>query len=323
MFKLEFDIDPIESKVNLSDKVLMMGSCFSDSIGQKFRENKFDCEVNPFGTVYNPYSIFKILSESITGLYDLSNCVPFQGIYHYWDAHSKLSSSSVESLETKVNEAYQRVYDYIEKSKWIIITPGTSFVYTYIPSQQIVANCHKIPNHEFEKSLLQPGQIVDQFTKLNALIYEVNPDIRFVFTVSPVRHVRDGLIQNNRSKGILHQAIHEIISTFNNCHYFPSYEIIIDELRDYRFYDKDMVHPNQLATDYIWDRFSKTIMDEETMGFLQQWKVITRALAHQPHHRESEAHQNFLRETVVKLSKLQDKVDVKKELTLLEKQIIN
>lgn len=317
MFKLEFQVhDSPIGKININDHVLTVGSCFADEIGNKLSKNKVKNLTNPFGTIYNPHTIFNLLKGEIATEKIIEN----QGVFYHWDMHGSISSLTKNKISQYSNNQIVKTSNFLTKSQWIIITLGTASVYT-LQDGSIVANCHKMPASTFRKRLLSQQEILDQFSALHSHLLAINPTLRIIFTVSPVRHIKDGLVENNRSKSILIDAVHTICDTYKNISYFPAYEILIDELRDYRFYAEDMIHPSTQAIDYIWNSFSKAYFDEETKTFLQQWKNIYASINHRPFHPTSPEHQKFLRSTLEKVEHLNEKVDMCVEIEQLKKQL--
>lgn len=299
-----------------------MGSCFSDNIGQKLITHKFSTCINPYGTIYNPYSIFRNLHKSLSDGLDPENYLHTGSTFVHWDAHSVVSALDQDSFQQILRAQNRLSRESLQQSRWMLITLGTAYIYNHRASGRIVANCHKIPQSEFHKSCLPVADIVDQYQKMLKSLLSVNPQIQIILTVSPVRHIRDGLVENNLSKSILLQAVHELVQLHENTHYFPAYEIMMDELRDYRFYKTDMIHPSQQAIDYIWSKFMATFVNESTRQFIRQWDQILKALEHRPFHPASDEHQQFLKATMKKLRQLETQVDVSDELTQLSNQLI-
>ncbi|MFT6865837.1 MAG: hypothetical protein ACJA08_000663 [Cyclobacteriaceae bacterium] len=318
MFKLDFDIPINPTQIGLHDQIVSIGSCFSDNIGDKLSQYKFKTLANPFGTLFNPYSTFKALA----GKLDKKNIVENQGIFYHWDAHGEISALNARDLEQSIKQKANDLNEWLVSAKWLIITFGSAFVYTHNKSKQIVANCHKVPQNEFSKSLLNPAEIASSYLDCINQIRKINPDLKVILTVSPVRHTKDGLNENNLSKGILHQAVAEIIKKDSLAWYFPSYEIMIDELRDYRFYKVDMIHPSDQAISYIWNKFRHSFIDKTSNSFINEWDKIISAMAHRPFHPESDKHQVFLNSLIEKITPYQSKIDVKKELVMLTNQLI-
>ncbi|WP_420578069.1 GSCFA domain-containing protein [Ekhidna sp.] len=312
MFKLNFDIPESKEKIHIKDQILLIGSCFSDEMGRKLIQSKLKALDNPFGTIYNPYSIFKLLQHKS----HVDDVIESQGIYYHWDAHGSISGLSDMEVTLHFEQSVIETQTFLKKSNWLIITLGTSIIYEW--NNKIVANCHKIPQSKFTKRFLNQQEIIEQFAQLHS---SLSQNINIIFTISPVRHIRDGLIENNRSKAILIDAIHQIVRSYENVQYFPSYEILIDELRDYRFYDRDMIHPNSQAIDYIWNIFSETYFDKETNDFLKEWSKVKAAIDHRPFQPDSESHQKFLRSTLEKLKSLNEKVDLSVEMKQIKNQL--
>jgi hypothetical protein len=204
-----------------------------------------------------------------------------------------------------INNRITKGTKHLKQAKFLLITLGTAYVYEEKSSRQVVANCHKVPNFNFNKKLLTKQEIIDSYTKTLVKIKDLNPDINIVFTLSPVRHIKDGVIENKRSKAILLTAIHELVEQNDNVSYFPSYEIMMDDLRDYRFYEKDMIHPNQVAIDYIWDKFSKVYFTDETKQLIKEVESLKKDLAHKPFNENSKEHQKFMNTIENKLEKFQ------------------
>lgn len=317
VFKLEFNIPKSPIKINLRDSILLIGSCFSDEIGNRLNDNKLTGLSNPFGTIYNPYSIFKLLkNESET-----SNVIESQGVYYHWDAHGEISGLNETETTSLFEKRNNETQNFLKNCKWLIITLGTTIVYEN-EMRNIVANCHKVAAKKFKKRFLNQEEIIQEYANLHSYLHDINPNLNIVFTVSPVRHIRDGLIENNRSKAILIDAIHSINAKHSNTSYFPSYEIVMDELRDYRFFKTDRIHPTEEAIEYVWEQFMKTYFDEDTINFIKQWSKLKAAIYHQPFQPESSSHQTFLKTTLNKLQNLNEKADLSVEIAHVRKQII-
>ena len=271
------DIPVSEWKIPAGAKVLLVGSCFADEIGEKMVRGGFEALVNPFGTLYNPASIAASLLRSISerevpqeGKDCADEWLVFQGedgVWHSWMHHSSFSSSDVTTLIAKMNSTTHRVADFLREADVLVVTFGTAIIYRLKETGMLVANCHKQSDRLFVRERLSAYDIVDQWQMLLQLLESVNPKLKIIFTVSPIRHKRDGYHINQISKGILLQAIDEMVNCkLLNCpwNYFPSYEIMMDELRDYRFYADDMIHPSAKAVEYIWQRFQDTYFDNRT-----------------------------------------------------------
>ena len=317
MFKFEFNIPESVKKINLTDSIFLMGSCFSDEIGSHFAENKFECLSNPYGTIYNPYSIFKLLADQVPS----ENTIESQGVFYHWDAHGTISGLTKEEVVTAFDQKRKQTQAFLATTNRLIITLGTAYIYV-LKDGSIVANCHKVPASYFKKRLISQEEIVEQFAQIHSCLSKTNPNLNILFTVSPVRHIRNGLIDNNRSKAILIDAIHSMVSKYDNVNYFPSYEILIDELRDYRFYQSDMVHPSPEAIGYVWKKFVASFFDEASKNFLEEWGRLKVAINHKPFQAKSALHQKFLKSTLGKLEKMNEKVDMSVEIEQLKNKIL-
>jgi hypothetical protein len=320
-FRTIVSIPPEPRKFGLKNTILTAGSCFADAMGNRFHHYKFQVLSNPFGATYNPVSIHKSLEGAVLLPKTADGFVENQGwIYHY-DFHSNWSSVDREGLADKLQGINKEVKTFIETSSVIILTYGTSWVYRRKDNGSIVANCHKIPADRFDKKLLSENEIVDSFKSLYHTIKKINPTCLFILTVSPVRHIKDTLELNSVSKAILRTACHSVTTQFADVHYFPAYEIMMDDLRDYRFYKSDMIHPTEDAENYIWKKFSEKYFDADTIAFMKQWDQITSALQHRAFHPKSESHQKFLRDTLQKLKLLQSTVNVDAEIADVQSQL--
>lgn len=278
------DIPASEWKIAAGEKVLLVGSCFADEIGEKMVRGGFEAMVNPFGTLYNPASIAASLLRSISEKeYTVDSVELIQsesdGMWHSWMHHSSFSSLDVATLVERINGTTHCVADFLREADVLIVTMGTAIIYRLKETGMLVANCHKQLDSLFVRERLNSYDIVDQWEMLLQLLESVNPKLKVIFTVSPIRHKRDGYHVNQVSKGILLQGVDEIVngkSSNSQCFYFPSYEIMMDELRDYRFYADDLVHPSSLAVQYIWERFTDTFCTNQTKNELilrhKQWK---------------------------------------------------
>jgi hypothetical protein len=325
-------MDPFRTTLNasvskhtftLSDRILTVGSCFSDAIGQRLAESKIKTMVNPFGTTYNPHSIHKLIryatfNEAVAGNTDL-----IQGdIYVNYDFHSQLSALSADELRRQLTDAIGSTHHFIKDSQWLMITYGTAWVYERNDTKEIVANCHKQPASFFSKYLLTQKKILESFATMYNDLKKLNPAIRIILTVSPVRHLKDTLELNSVSKSVLRIACHTLQETYNDVSYFPAYEILLDDLRDYRFYKGDMIHPTTEAENYIWEKFVDGYFSADLRQFMETWRSLSLALKHKPFHPTSQAHQKFLRDTLKRLEALQSQIDVSHEIEKLKESLL-
>lgn len=281
--------------IDYNSKVFLLGSCFSENIGNKLEYFKFQSSQNPFGILFHPKAIEALVNHAINEKeYSEEDIFLLNERYHCFDAHSQLSNASKEEMIQNLNQAIQHTNQQITESTHIIITLGTAWVYRFIESDQIVANCHKVSQKKFLKEILSVEEIAESLESIIALIRSINPEVNFIFTVSPVRHLKDGFVQNQQSKSHLTAAIHQVVEPRKRLFYFPSYEIMMDELRDYRFYAQDMIHPNQTAINYIWEKFFATWISESSEQMIKKVDSIQKRKNHKPFNPNSEEHQQFL-----------------------------
>lgn len=322
-FRTVLNIAPPPVRIALSDRFFTIGSCFADVMGRRMATCKVQGAVSPVGTVYNPVSIHRTLELAATEtLPSDSNYVPGEVVRHY-DFHSSLSAESDDDLSLVLYDLLKNCRDTLRKTNWLIITYGTAWVYTRRDTGAIVANCHKQPAATFLKSLLSPADIEASFRRLPSLLRALRPGLKIILTISPVRHIRDTLEGNSVSKSVLRVACNNMAKEHPGVFYFPAYEIMMDDLRDYRFYQADMIHPNDVAEEYIWDKFASTWFDDRLQQFVVAWKGIMQALQHRPFHPDSEAHRQFLRATRQKIQVWSDVVDVRPELEAIDKQLMS
>ena len=264
--KLQTQIPLKKQSNNLIDyrsNILLIGSCFVENIGNKLEYYKFKNLQNPFGILFHPLAIKRLIANAIDNKSYTEDDIFFQNEqWHCFDAHSKLSNVDKNELLISLNEQIKSTHQQINQSSHIVITLGTSWVYKDITTEKHVANCHKIPQKQFLKKLLSIDEVSQSLNAIIGLIKSVNKEASIIFTVSPIRHLKDGFVENTKSKAHLVSAIHAVLSlrAQSRCYYFPSYEIMLDELRDYRFYKEDMLHPNAIAINYIWEKFQQVWM---------------------------------------------------------------
>ena len=314
-FRTVLKVVPARVQMRLTHRVLTQGSCFADAIGERFSSHKLKALVNPFGVIYNPESIHKALLYSIYNeALAPRTFLKHGGLHLNFDFHSQFSAFTQQELSTRLNDAVGTTHHFIKEADWLLITYGTAWVYERHDTGEIVANCHKLPAAHFSRSLMNTEAIVSSFARFFHPLKKLNPDIKIIITVSPVRHLKETLELNAVSKSILRVACHEIAAQFSDAEYFPAFEMMIDDLRDYRFYKSDMLHPTEQAEEYIWEKFMERYFSPELRDFVKQWSAILSALRHRPFHPHSEAHQQFLRETLQKLEALSKYVDVRKEM---------
>ncbi|MGB0982401.1 MAG: GSCFA domain-containing protein [Saprospiraceae bacterium] len=290
-------IVPIPSpnfSISHTDKILTIGSCFAQNMSKYLTERKFQVTANPFGILYNPLSIAQNLTAIIENkTYQETDLFYHNERWNSFDHHSDFSFFDKKSTLKNINENIEKAHQQLLDGNVLMITLGTAF--TYFNNKKPVANCHKLPAKDFKKRLVSVAEIVQNLSEVIQIILTKNPNLQIVFTLSPIRHIRDGVIENQRSKATLLLALHQLKAQFEAVYYFPSYEIVLDELRDYRFYGTDLVHLNETGLGYIWERFSGTFFEKITLERINQFQKITKAFHHRPFHPTSEQHLRFLK----------------------------
>ena len=295
MYTLQFPISESRSKINHKNQILLLGSCFSDEIHQKFRFEAFSAESNPVGTIFHPLMLSRFLIDTLKTSTE-ERTFKRDDVFLSWDAGSGTYAMNELDLTTKLQLIRADWQHKLKTANYLLVTFGSAWGYHLNDTGELVANCHKMPSKLFIKNIATKDQILLEWKETIAALQKINPSLQFVFTVSPVRHVKDGLIENNLSKAVLIETVSEL-SKLSGCSYFPSYEIVIDELRDYRFFEKDLVHPNQLAIQYVWDRFKDAWMTPETKEVCKEVENVRLSEGHKPLHPESIATQ-LLREKI-------------------------
>ncbi len=291
--------------IDYQSKILCIGSCFTQNIGQRLIAYKFSTLLNPFGILYNPLSIKNSLDRILNeDLYTNNDLFFHQDLWHSFDHHGTFSNPKQQTILAEINTRLTAAHLFLKNTKVLILTFGTSNVFIQKSTGNIVANCHKIPNTEFEKKRYTIPEITESLTPLLARLKKVNPEIEIIFTVSPIRHLKDGLLENQRSKATLLLAVEALTQQFSFAHYFPAYELVLDDLRDYRFFEKDMTHPNELAIEYIWKAFQATYFLDSTMNIFKQIKKIVQASLHRPFHPQISTHQQFVKKQLEKIEQL-------------------
>ena len=318
MFHLNFKPQVSQNKISRTDTVLFIGSCFSETINQKLVDLKFNTLSNPLGIVFNPKSMCTTLLNCIHKTeFSESHFVEKDNQWFSLDAHSSIFSEQKENLKNTIKQTVEVWNQKIKMANWLIITFGTAYYYEINETKQIAANCHKLPANYFTKKILSVASIVSDYDAIINKLKIINPNLKIIFTVSPVKHLRDGVVENNLSKSILIQSVHELTNKYNNCFYFPSYELITDDLRDYRFYESDMAHPTKQATNYVFDKFVEVYFTEETKNINKQIFEINLALNHKVFNDESPSHKNFKQNMFLKCEQLVKQfpfLDLTKEL---------
>lgn len=292
---LDIKIDKPDVQIDYRDKILMLGSCFTEHIGDALADLKFDVLQNPHGILFDPSSVASSLTSYIENRkYTEEHLVYLNELWQSWEHHSRFSGTDKNEVLSVINESQENAHQFLKNAKWLIITLGTSYSYRLVEGAMPVANCHRAPQPWFNKHMMSIEETIIALDTCLYRLFQFNPDLKIIFTVSPVRHIRDGIIQNNRSKARLLEAVHHLVNKFGRLYYFPSYEIVIDVLRDYRFYDVDLVHPNYQATSYVIGEFMKYYINEESNKLSKEVQEINIARKHKPFQPTTDAHKRFL-----------------------------
>lgn len=307
-FTTPIHIKKSDSPIDYNSKIVSLGSCFAVNIGQKFDYFKFRNTTNPFGILFHPEALKKFIRFTVDGKqFTEADIVQHNGIWHCFDAHSDLSHPDKEIVLQNLNNAVTKTVIQLKEASHLIITLGTAWVYRYNSTNELVANCHKVPQKEFTKELLSADAIQKSLEAILSMLSGINANIKVLFTVSPVRHIKDGFTENQWSKSNLISALHQTINNKQQIvSYFPSYEIMMDELRDYRYYAADMIHPSQVAIDYIWERFSEADITAEAQETMKTVDTINKGLNHRPFNPDTEQHKVFLQKLDDKIKSLQN-----------------
>jgi hypothetical protein len=290
--------------VTYDDWLLTMGSCFAENIGGRLCRYGFDSDVNPFGILYNPLSIAASLERLLAGtLYDTSELFQYNGLWHSYAHHGSFSDVTAAGALDKINARFVTAADRLPNCNVLLITFGTAWVYRRKGDEAVVSNCHKVPEKEFDRLRLSVDSIVERWSLLLTQLKTLNPNMRVLFTVSPIRHWKDGAHENQLSKSTLLLAIDRLVESCGAL-YFPAYELMMDELRDYRFYASDMLHPSEVAVDYIWERFADCCFDKATREAMREVEQVARAMAHRPLNPDSKEYARFCQQTLLRKERL-------------------
>ncbi len=312
-------------EISHADSILTFGSCFSENIGEKLANNKFNTDINPFGVIFNPASIFKSIESLLHKRVFLENDLFFnQDKWSSYSHHSRFGDLDKNACLQTINQRINTSHENLIHSQFLILTFGTAWVYELKSTGEIVANCHKMPASMFQRYLLSECDITEMYSSLLKELWKVNPNLQVIFTISPVRHLKDGLEANFLSKSVLRMAIFRLMESFSQLHYFPSYEILLDDLRDYRFYSDDLCHPSSFAIDYIWQCFSEKYFSPETMELNKEINSIKEACRHRIFNPQSTNAKKFLEQTLVKIQNLETRypsLDFQEEKKHLQKTL--
>lgn len=307
-FQLPIQINGLPEPISYKDKLLLVGSCFTEHIGNKLEELKFDVLQNPNGILFDPFSVAgSLVSYTTNRQYNAEDLIYLNEVWQSWHHHSRFSHTNKDECLRMINESQARAHRFLKEADWVIITLGSSFSYRLAEDGMPVANCHRAPAQTFRKHMMS---IEETNTALDNCIHQLfhfNKKLRILFTVSPVRHIRDGVVENNRSKARLIEVVHHLVNKFDRLFYFPAYELVIDVLRDYRFYDIDMVHPNYPATEFVLEKFRQHYIDEASQQLMEEVRKIVVARKHKPFQPDTNAHRQFLQNHYNRAKELQDR----------------
>lgn len=294
-------------KTGYENKNLFMGSCFTENIGQRMEQLKFQVDINPFGILYNPMSVAKGLRALVNPVdFSKNDLIEHNGRWHSFAHHGRFSSPNLNDALSAVNERLNHSSHFLKSTNYLFITFGTAWVYRYKQTNEVVANCHKIPSAQFNRERLTVEEVVSEYQELLSSIWKLNKNLKVIFTVSPIRHWKDGAVGNQQSKATLLLAVEQIVSLFpGSCAYFPSYEIVMDELRDYRYYAADMLHLNDVAVDYIWNVFEENLIDEASRQLITKIRKVNSALHHRPLNPGTLEYTKFLKSNLQNIHKLE------------------
>jgi GSCFA family len=316
-FQLPIQITAPEKQISYHDKILLIGSCFTEHIGNALEELKFQVLQNPHGILFDPISVCNSLnSYVINKKYSEKDLFQLNEVWNSWQHHSRFSNINKEECLQIINESQQEAHEFLKQADWLVITLGSSFSYRLkADSSQIpplggggaVANCHRAPAQWFDKHLLTIEETAGALKDCIDRLLEFNKHLKIIFTISPVRHIRDGVVENNRSKARLIEAVHQTIAEYKQLYYFPAYELVIDVLRDYRFYDIDLAHPNYMATEFVMEKFKAGFIDEASQKLMEEVRKIVIAKKHKAFQPATNAHKQFLKAHFEKTKEMLEK----------------
>lgn len=325
-FQLDIHIKKPEEQIRYGQKIMLMGSCFTEHIGKALQELKFDVLQNPHGILFDPASVcHSLLSYAEGKKYTENDLFYLNEVWATWHHHSRFSHLQQKECLEQINHSQEKAHDFLRQADWLIITLGSSFSYRLtdqadkasLSTGSAVANCHRAPGQWFQKHMMEIAETMASLDQLIHRLRAFNPNLKLIFTISPVRHIRDGVVENNRSKARLLESVHQLVNKFDRSWYFPAYELVIDVLRDYRFYDIDMVHPNYPATQFVMEKFMDSMVEEPSKWLSQEIRKIVIARNHKAFQSATKAHKQFLQQHLQLAQDLQAKhpvVDLREEI---------
>lgn len=311
-FRFEFDVKKLPEPITHHHRLLLIGSCFTENIGEKLDRYKFTTLQNPNGILFNPVSVAEALTDYIEARQFIgSDLFAYNEGWHSWRHHSRFSGITREEALRKINHSFSTAHQFLKGADYVFVTLGSAWVYRLTDKAanakigSVAANNHKAPADWFQRRLLTVEDVLKVLDNVVHRIFLFNPKAKIIFTISPVRHLREGVVENNRSKAVLIQAVHHLVDKFEKLYYFPAYELVIDDLRDYRFYAEDLVHPNYFATQYVWEKLVDACMDGKTKALMEDIQSINLAYQHKAFNEASAQHKNFLQKFYNKTAGLQ------------------
>lgn len=326
-FRTTISLPNYDFKLTHEDSLFSIGSCFAQNMGALLSRSKFNIQVNPFGIIYNPISISQNLLRVLENkVWEEGELFFNNDRWHSFDHHSQFSNANKDFVLDSIREISERARVGLHNATVCLITLGTAVVYAEKEGQKVVANCHKIPQSHFTKRKLEVNEIVSSLDSLIERLLLLNKDMRFIFSVSPIRHLKEGMIENQLSKSTLLIAAGQLCNKWGQAVYFPAYEMMMDDLRDYRFYEKDMIHPSPLAIDYIWNHFKDDLIAEDTQRVMNRIEKLLSSAAHRAFHPESEQHQKFLLKQLDSIKQLESEfpfLDLAEEKMTFEQQLVS
>lgn len=327
-FHYEFDILSPDQLIHHQQSLMLIGSCFTENIGEKLSKNKFTVLENPNGILFNPVSVNEAITQYIERkVFSIDDLFMLNESWHSWKHHSRYSGNTPEDALEKINRSTEQAHQFLKNADQIMITLGSAWVYTLTEKAAnakkgaVAANNHKAPADWFAKKLLTTEEVLSMLDHMIHRLFHFNKKLQIIFTISPVRHLREGVIENNKSKAVLIQAVHHLVEKFDRLYYFPAYELVIDDLRDYRFYAEDLVHPNYHATQYVWEKLVNACMSEETKALLKEIEPIRLAAQHKPFNPTTQQHQQFLQtylSKAIQMEKQHPYISWKEEIAYFE-----
>ncbi|HEY0066090.1 MAG TPA: GSCFA domain-containing protein [Flavisolibacter sp.] len=324
-FHFDFDIKKLPEPIHHRHRLLLAGSCFTENMGEKLRNYKFTVLENPNGILFNPVSVAEAITSCIENRrYTESDLFYFNEGWHSWQHHSRFSGLTADEALEKINASTAQAHAYLKEADYLMLTLGSAWIYTLTEKAAnakkgaVAANNHKAPADWFHRRLMIPEDVLHVLDNMLHRLFLFNPKLKIIFTISPVRHLREGVVENNRSKAVLIQCVHHLVDKFNKLYYFPAYELVIDDLRDYRFYAEDLVHPNYHATQYVWEKFTGACISEESRSLIRELHSINLAFNHKPFNPSSGQHKKFLQsfyEKTMSIHQQHPYLDLQKELS--------